>query len=319
MKRESWLFSILFAVGLGLAWWASMPSTTKNQDLKAVVSIVPAQVGALELTAGDLQVNAKSESEDRWWIETTKAAVKDRFLGSAKMRDLLNQLNPLEAVRVIGTVKDEALAEYGLNQSTTTKKFRVIDRKGGELLSLAIGKQAYGTRNFFIQDLKDKTVMLITGEFIGDIEKAELRLYERTFTNIQFDDLQASTIAYNGKAKKLVHTRRDEKGGLIWTNDSAEGSANAAAKSWFERLDRARIVSFANDQELEVLKAAKPLFEVELQGSGSATDTLKFAKIASTSPTPDYFVQSRFLGTWAKVASARLEPVEKDLSTVVAE
>lgn len=328
MKRESWLFSGLFLVSLGLAWWASMPAATKDDNVKSVVSIVSAQIGSVEFTSGDTKVEVKSQGDDRWWIETLKAGVKEGFLGSSKVKDVLNQFNPLEAVRVIGAVKDEGLGEYGL-AGTAAKTMRILDRSGAALLSLAIGKQAYGTRNIFVQDLKDKSVMLITGEFVGDLEKAELRMYERTFTNIQMDEVQTAVISYQDKSKKLFHTRRDEKGGLLWTNESAEGSANAAAKSWFERLDRTRIVSFAKDQELDTLKSAKPVFEVELTGAGGAKDTFVFVKITSNpgkKAAPggiqgdsglEYYVHSKFLGTWAKVASARLEPIEKDLPTVV--
>lgn len=321
MRRETLFFSGLFICSLALAWWASLPVSNKDAAQKSIVSLAPAQIASMELSATDNKVVLTSQGEDRWWIESEKPSGKERFLASAKMKDVLSQFNPLEAIRVIGPVKDESLAEYGL--AGTQKTIRVLDRSGTVLLTLAIGKQAYGTRNFFAQDLKDKSVMLITGEFVSDLEKAELRLYERTFTNLQLDELQGATVSYNDKTKKLSHTRRDDKGALLWTNDSPEGTVNAPAKSWFERIDRTRIVSFATEQELEALKTAKPLFSVEWTGSGSASDVLVFVKIpanvAQKDAGPEYYVQSKFIGTWAKVASARLEPIEKDLPTIVSQ
>lgn len=321
MKRESGVFTGLFIISLGLAWWASMPVSSKDENVKSVVSITPAQIGSIELSASDTKVEIKSQGEDRWWVDTTKTGGKESFLASAKMKEVLSQLNPLEAIRVIGVVKDEALADFGL--SGAQKTLRVLDKKGGVLLDLAIGKQAFGTRNFYVEDLKEKSVMLIAGEFVGDIEKAELRLYERTFTNVPMDELQSAVISYNDKSQKLSHTKRDDKGILLWTKDSPDGPVNAPAKSWFERLDRTRIVSFATAQELEMLKNAKPLFSVELTALGSSKESLVFVKAAPNPAQKDagaeYFVQSIFLGTWAKVASARMEPVEKDLPSVVSE
>lgn len=321
MKRETGFFSGIFLCSLALAWWASMPISSKDADQKSIVSLAPAQIGSIELNATDNKIVITSQNGERWWIESTKPTGKERFLASAKIKEVLAQFNPLEAIRVIGPVKDESLAEYGL--AGTQKTIRVLDRSGAALLTLAIGKQAYGTRNFFVEDLKDKSIMLLAGEFVGDIEKAELRLYERTFTNLQLDELQAATVSYRDKTKKLSHTRRDDKGALLWTNDSPEGTVNAPAKSWFERIDRTRIVSFATEQELEALKSAKPLFTVEWTGVGNASESLVFVKMPPNGTQkdagPEYYVQSRYIGTWAKVASARVEPIEKDLPTIVPE
>ena len=108
MKRETGFFSGLFICSLALAWCASMPASSKDADQKSIVSISPAQVGTVELTATDNKVVITSRGEDRWWIESTKPAGQERFLASSKMKEVLAQFNPLEAIRVIGPVKEEA-------------------------------------------------------------------------------------------------------------------------------------------------------------------------------------------------------------------
>lgn len=321
MKRELKLVSILFAASLGFAWWASLPETARNPERKAVLSVTPAQVNGIELSSADLKIQIrKVDGPDRWWIETEKAAVKDSFLASNKMKEVLAQLNPLEAIRVLGKVKPEALAEYGLDNST--KKLIVRDSKGAELVSLAVGKQAYGSRNLFVMDLRDNNVLLIPGDVVGDVEKAEIKLYERTITNVVFEEIQKASVSHGGKTRNLAHTRRDDKGSLVWTAENAEGAAVAPAKSWFERLERVRIVAFAKPEELSVLEKMPPLFSVTLDASGASADVLTFAKTKAAGATNDgvmdYWAHSKFLGTWAKVGSSRVEPIEKDLPTLFA-
>ena len=236
------------------------------------------------------------------------------------MTESLAQLNPLEAVRLIGVVKDEQLEEYGLK--TPLKSLTIIDPKGQELLKLSIGKQAYGSRNLFAKESRENRVLLLSGDFVGDFERPDLKLFERTITNVVFEELQSAVITKGSKSRRLGHTKRDDKGGLLWTDDAKGGAAVASAKSWFERLDRVRVVSFATKEEVPSLDKEPVLFQVELEAIASSKDVLQFIKVSSVKlsgqPSVDeYFVKSSFLGAWAKVGSTRVEPIEKDLPTLL--
>lgn len=328
MKREFYLYISAFLVCAGLAWWASLPESSKDPARKAIVSLNSSQVSELNYSSPELKVAARKNEAGKWWINIEKAAgkddkvaTKDRFLASAKMQDLMALLNPLEAVRVIGSVKDENLAEYGLKDAS--KSLSILDASGKELLKLTIGKLVYGSRNVFARESRDNQVIILSGDFIGDIERPELKLYERSLTNVVFEEVQRAEVTRGAKTVKMLHSKRDDKGSLIWTADSAEGSAIAPAKSWFERLDRVRIVSFAAEDEIAGLDKEKVLFAVSIEAAAGVQDTLVFVKRLGVpspqGPVSDYYVKSKFLGTWAKVGSARLEPVEKDLPTIVAD
>lgn len=321
MKKEFIQYTVALIVTLALGFWASMPESSKDPSRVAVLSISPSQIGSIDFTSPEIKVHISLNTQKKWWIETEKAGVKDGFLASAKIQDALSQLNPLEAVRVVGTVKDEGLAEYGLQDAK--KSIEIRDKAGAVVLALTIGKQAFGSSNIFVKEGRDQKVLLLSGEFIGDIEKPDTKLYERTITSVVFDEVQRASMVQGPKVLKLLHSKRDDKGALIWTKDDTAGNTVASAKSWFERLDRVRIVSYAKAEEIQVLDKEPVLFEVNFEGSPSTTDHLVFVKRAGAptaqGPVTEYFVRSNFLGTWAKVASTRLEPIEKDLPAVLGE
>ncbi len=322
MRKELFIYSTVFILSLGLAYWASLPTSNKAEQRQAVLSLSAGQIGGVDFSSSEIKVSIKQNESKKWWIETDKAGVKDRFLSSNKIQDVLAQFNPLEAVRVIGEVKDDGLAEYGLKDST--KSLSVVDAKGDVQLTLKIGKQAFGTRNVYVQESKNNKVLLMSGDIIGDVERPETKLFERTMTNVVMDEVQKASLELGQatKVRKFAHTKRDDKGATLWTDEAAEGATVVSAKSWFERLDRVRIVSFATSEEVALLDKDPVLFAVDLE-SAAAKDRLIFKKRAGAStpqgPVTEYFVNSAFLGVWAKVASTRLEPLEKDLATVLGE
>lgn len=322
MKREFYLYLTAFLLSVALAFWASIPMKDKDPERKAVLSIAGGQIGEITFTSPEATMKVSKNSDGKWWVKSDKAGVKERFLTSSKIEETLALLNPLEAIRVIGKVKDEQLAEYGLGDSKKT--LGVTDTKGGELIKLTIGKQAYGSRNVFAKESRENSVILLSGDFVGDFERPDLKLYERTITAVAIEEVEGATVTQGAKTRKLVHSKRDEKGSLVWTADTADGANVVSAKSWFERLDRIRVVSYSGAEEIAVLEKLTPIFQVELDGQGSSGDILVFAKKEGLSPAPDaktvvtdYFVKSKHLGTWAKVGSTRVEPIEKDLPTIM--
>lgn len=326
MNRELSLYSSAFLVSAALALWAATPSKEKVANQSPIVSIDPSKIGSIEFKdeASSVTINPISkDGKRRWWVTTEKAGVSDRFLASIRIDDTLAYLNPLYAVRVIGVVKDEKLSEFGLND--TKRALEVKDEKGQSLLTLTFGKQAYGSKNAFAKEGKEQRVILIAGGLADDLEAPESKLFERTMSNVPVAELETAVIRQSDKSKKLFRSNKGEKGATVWSADSVEGSLVPSAQSWFERLDRLRVMSYVAESEFAALESAPVLFQVELI-SKDARDELKFVKVspsqAASSNVPaaagDYFVYSGFLGTWAKLVPGRMDPIEKDLNTVLA-
>ena len=192
MRLDITAYAGLLVGGLGLAYWASLPVGESDPNKVSIFTVDPKAVLELTLTGGEAEVSAtRKDGASKFWITYSKpaaakpdgtpgdpaAAVNEKFLAGDKIKDILDSLNPLEAQRSLGKVDDKQAEEFGLKDAK--EKFTVKSTSGASL-TLTIGKQSYGSRNRFVRDEKDGRVLLINGDIVGDLSKANIRLFERS-------------------------------------------------------------------------------------------------------------------------------------------
>jgi hypothetical protein len=243
---------------------------------------------------------------------------KERFLAGEKLDDVVKGLNPLTASRVFKDVTDEQLGEFGLKAAS---QVFVVKGKDGQTLTLKLGRKSYGSSSRFAMEVlagdKPGRVFLIDDQNFENLERAPVRLYDRRLVAMELGDVQKATISSEGRAsKRLAHSQRDKNGELLWTDDEEGAQAKPSNDSWMERIAKLRLVSYSDAAEEARLAQVKPLFEVALEKDGKVVDTLRFKKEMQEGKTV-YWVTSDFLRAHAKVPPARLEPIEKDLGTVL--
>jgi hypothetical protein len=237
-------------------------------------------------------------------------------LAGEKLTDLVNALNPLNAVRDLGKVDESQLEEFGLKDAKS--KFTVTT-DDGKSYSLTLGKRSYGTRNRFVRESGDGAsgrVLLIDDAGIEDLERANVRLYERRLTGTQFDDVTKVEIAADGKAKRLDHTQRGKDGELVWTDDEEKAQPKASYAGWMDRVEKLRLAAFASEAELQKLQGVTPFLTIALEKDGKVVERMEFRK-ADNAGKMEYFVTTDFLKTAGKMAAGRVEPIEKDLATIL--
>lgn len=323
-NRDLIPWSIVVLASLGAAYWASLPVSDKAAAKVSVVSLGEAKLSVIELVSNttNVQFTKRADIGDRWWVtverknqnglpgEAEKPATKDRFLASPKFKDMLAQFSPFQALRVIGAANDQQLQEFGLKDPK--KSLVVKDTAGGVQLSLAIGSQLYGSRNYYVLNQLDKKVLLVAGDLINDLEKPDLRVFERGFTSISPEEIQAGKVTSGAKSRAFGHTRRDDKGVLIWTADGGDGSAVPQAGSWFDKFFQLKGAVYASDEEQASLAQLPILFEVKIDGPGAASELVQVRKRPGT-PAAEYWLTSAYLNWHVKVAATRGEILEKDL------
>ena len=328
MRLDITVYSLLFAGGLGMAYWASLPAAESDPNKVSVIAVDPKNVVELTLTGGEASVTAvRRTGDNKFWITYSKApvakpdgtagdpaaALNERFLSGEKIKDILDGLNPLEAQRAIGKLEDSQAEEFGLKDSK--EKF-TVKTTSGKSLSLVVGKQSYGSRNRFVRDEKDGRVLLINGDIISDLSKANVRLYERGLLSNPIEEATKAEAKAGTKAKKFDHSKKDATGNRIWAEDVENATANASYKSWFDKLDRLRLMSYATDEQAASLDKEVPFLTVSIAKDEKSSDSLAFARTTSGDKT-EYWVKSSFLGSWAKLAENRMEPIEKDIPSIL--
>lgn len=373
MQRDIGIYGGLLVVGLGLAYWASLPTPEGAEEKVQVFSIDPKQITEVTYTSKDdkskidvTTTAAKRSNDERFWVSYAKSepvvptpseredepkpadksavdgskkddkaatppgekkddkpppppkVTKERFLAGERLDDIVKGLNPLLASRVFKDVKDEQLAEFGLKDAQQVFTVKGAD---GQLLTIKLGRKSYGSSSRFAMEVgkdgKNGRVFLIDDQNFENLERAPVRLYDRRLVAIELGDVQKATIMMEGKApKKLAHTQRDKNGELLWTDDEEGAAPKPSNDSWMERISKLRLLSYAEEADDARLASVKPAFEVILEKDGKVVDTLRFKK-ETVDGKPVYWVTSDFLKVHAKVPPARLEPIEKDLGTVL--
>jgi Domain of unknown function (DUF4340) len=323
-----WRWWLVTAMSLGGAYWASRPVGGSAEMQIAIVNLDLSHVAKVELTSPETVIEASRRVDlaDRWWIDVTRTraapslaassvpAAPEHFLASKKFKDSLAVLSPFRAIRIIPNVANEQLVEFGLKDSK--KILMVKDSGGATLLSLAIGKQMYGTRNTYVLNQADKMVLLITGELISDFEKAEVSYYERNIMDLDPEEIQSATLSIGAKSLSLSHVKRDAKGVVVWTGVEGDGAPAISATSWFERFDQLKVIGYATSDEQARLSADPAVAEVKLVAGGSRTEVIQFRK-TSNNQQDTYWLTSSYLGWNVKIAPTRGEPLLKDLPQVV--
>jgi len=317
MRLDITAYSVLLAGGLGLAYWASLPVGESDPNKVSVFVVDPKAVIELSLAGGEADVMAqRREGDDKFWITYTKTGTEsatERFLSGDKIKDILAALNPLEAQRSIGKIDDKQAEEFGLKEAK--EKF-TVKTNSGKTLTLIVGKQSYGSRNRFVRDEGDGRVLLVNGDMISDLSKANIRLFERNLLGGPIEEANRAEARVGAKSKKFDHTKKDANGSRTWSDEGEGAVANASYKSWFDKIDRLRLVSYATPEQATALEKQVPFLEVLFEREQKGTEALTFLKSPAADQT-EYWVKSSYLGGWAKLAANRMEPIEKDIPTIV--
>lgn len=355
MRFNFSVYAIFLVIAGAWAWWASLPRQDGNAEVDRWISIVPASVEEVTMSTKEEQVAIKLDgSSGQYWVDysrevpavtpppaSTPAAnteVKptptpaptrenERFLASDKLKEMMDEFNPLEALRVIGKVSGDALEEFGLK--TPEGSVRIVE-KGGNAHEFRVGKKAFGTQNVYLLDVARGEVILVDGMAVDTIRRARARLYERRLTAAVYDELSGADVSVPGvdnaaaRVRKMRVAKKDEQGELVWTDDGGKGEAKPSYKTWLSKLERLRLTSFAKAEDEALVKAARVVFEVTLYAKGAEVDRLTFLKSAAQPGAADpesakdtYWVRSGLIKVPARLSADRVDPVEKDLATIL--
>jgi hypothetical protein len=329
MRKErdlvGWIVGLLIA--LGVAYVASLPRTLAEGQI-SIVTLDQAKIASIMMKGPDFSVTAKQQSPGRWWLSYERsshhrdqipssldASGTESFLASSRFKDFTAALTPVKAVRRVGVLSDKQKADFGLNDDA--RSLEVLDVKGEKILALGVGKALYGSRNVYVLNREDQNVYLVSGDWLSDFEKPELRFYERNLTSIPSDEWQAATLLYGGKQRRFNHVRRDSGGNLLWIPESGDEASGVSAGAWFSKFEQLKAATYATPTQENELAARSILFEVQLNGLGASSERIQIRKLQGSGQF-EYWATSSFLGGHVKVARSRAEVLEQDLGRLVA-
>jgi hypothetical protein len=326
MRRDLMIYSLLLVLGLGGAYYFSLPDNTKesNQQLVEWIRLAPKSIDSISYTGKKVIVEAtRLKGGEGFVIKSTNAEAaaespdrEEIFKANTKFNELVEKFNPLYVKRDLGAPKPEQLVEYGLSEPVAV--FKVRTGKGDkDAFELNLGKGSYGNKSTFALDVKKGKAVLFDSQIFNDIENARKRLFEQRLFALAFDEVASVDIAAGGKDKS-IETKRDNSGEVQWVDAAEKDKVNPSFKSWMNQIEKLRVVKYASAAEQSALPA-ESLLEVKLKKSRKEETLLKFKKSAPAAGSTEetYWVESSFLGIAAKVSADKVSALIKDLPTIL--
>jgi hypothetical protein len=319
---------IVTILSLGAAYWASLPSREPRGGSLTVASLDRSRIKSLKVTSKALTVEASVNEKGRWWITTSRTAPANpagggaatavggenqTFAASAKFGDILSGFSPMAAVRELGVLSGDKLKDFGFGPDNRSVQVNAAD--GQTLLDLKIGGGLYGSRSAYVMNLSDQKVWLVSGEWLSDLEKPEANYFERSLTTPDAGEVTGAEVRVGDRFRRFEHTRRDEKGAILWVA-AGEDKADSAASVWFSRFEQLKAALYADAEQAHHLATLPPLFTVKMFTTQNSEEALTFLKKTSDGQA-EYWVFSGYLGAYVKVATTRAESLERDVAALV--
>ncbi len=329
MKVDLRLYTLLLAVGLGLAWWASLPVEDEAKEKYTVFKIDDKSIGDITYTADNIVAKVyKPAGKSRFWV-TWEKKPKDKdkgneplhFVASDKINRFIESLDPLQAERLIGKVEEAKLEGFGLKEPEATLKITSADGKNN--IDINFGKKSYGSSNRFALENRSQQVILVKSVDFDALETAQKKFFERKIFDQDYDDVSKAHLKAQEKSRTLNHDTRNDRGQLVWTAEGEE-EAKKSYQSFMDKFKKLRITEFLEVSREQQLKDKPALLSVEFEDSGKVIEKIKFIKLdagqglsAQSQGEAEYWVYSDFLNAWARISTSRMAALEKDIPNII--
>ncbi len=219
-------------------------------------------------------------------------------------------LAPLRAVRSIGKVADDKLADFGLKEPQGTLTVTI----NGQDKSLVLGSTAPGGTDRYAKNEASGEIIAIPGDVVRDIESGEAALNERDLHGFEEMDIQSVKVSAAGKERQIL--RRGSEGKRYWADPASPDKPDESAVTWLTKLDRLRPMEYV----AELPKTGNPSLVVRIEYASKAgyLGYLELQKIVTEgSAKPEYYLRTERTRMFAKVFSNSGEQVEQDVGTVI--
>ena len=345
-------YLVLLAISLGLAYFADQKKEVQSSEKKKWWQAEPQTIEEVLYRMEKKEFKAKRRGE-RFWVDVREEVEKEAppseegpkegeqegkseealeakkapekltevnetgFIVNEAFFKFLDTFNPLEAVRVIGKIEGDDLSPYGLSSKDQSTLLE-ITVKGGKKKSFLVGEKSYGSRNIYLYDSEEKTVLLVAGGRLEEFSKADRTMIERKLLKLAKEDITKLQLAIDEKTDTWVQDKKRVHGGesYFWREENAT-KENTSYSLWVNKIKKIQAIRFADETERSELDQAAELFSVNFIASGNESEKIIFKKIvkdpSDENDRPQYFALSDYLGEYVLVSSNRVEALGKEL------
>jgi hypothetical protein len=199
--------------------------------------------------------DAEDEAEEQFEIEL----VQSQFKGGDAVDKLLEKLAPLQAVRALGEVSQDKLADLGLDNPESWMEIT----RNGKLRKLEVGGEAYGTRDFYVRDVETGKFYLVDADVFRPLKYAKSRLPDRRLSDLEEADIARVQLQAAAGQVEMVQQNAQDKDAAYWANvDDLEASVELYA-NWLDKALRLKGLEYVQAEAAP--QGLEPSFQVTYQ------------------------------------------------------
>ena len=272
----------------------------------AVAEDAPAEdAPADEIEADEVEAE---EEEPEFDIEI----VTSQFKGGDAVAKLLEKLAPLQAVRALGEVPQDKLADLELE---APEAWIEITRKG-KVRKLEVGGEAYGTRDFYVRDTETGKFYLVDADVFRPLKYARSRLPDRRLSDLEQADIASVVLQSPAGRVEMVHQNRQDKDAAYWASTADPEAPVELYANWLDKALRLKGLSYV--QEDEAPEALEPAFEVSFVPEDGVPHTLRvFEQADPDGGEPTWYASSEFTRGMVELHRVLASEAAQDVPDVI--
>jgi len=217
-----------------------------------------------------------------------------RFVATKDGEDLVAQLAPLRALRVLGKVTEAQKVDFGFDK----EEGKLFVKLAGKDHTLIFGGTTPGGSDYYAKDLATGNAYVVTGSVVRDLTNADQRLVERRLHGFEDAAPKRVKITAGSAVRELVRSS-DKKD--AWTKPSAPNDKDETATNWMSKVDRLRTTSFEGEALHPPPAAADLVFKIEYFDERKPIGVTEIWRHPGTDGKTDYVVKTELTRWYATV------------------
>jgi hypothetical protein len=284
----------------------SKPKPVEQRDAEPEAEEAP------EPTEPELDEPSEPEADEADEEQLEIELVQSQFKGGAAVDKLLEALAPLVAVRALGEVAPEKLADLELE---APESWVEITRKG-KVRRLEVGGESYGTRDFYVRDTETGKLYLVDADVFRPLKYAKSRLPDRRLTELEGEDIVGVVLQSESGRVEMTHVNRQDEDAAYWANVEDPEAPVELYANWLDKALRLKGLEYVSEQELP--EDLRPAFEVSFVPEEGAAQTLRvFEALDAEGGESTWYASSGFTRGWVELHRVLASEAAQDVPDVI--
>jgi hypothetical protein len=235
-----------------------------------------------------------------------------QFIATKEAEELVNQLAPLKALRVLGKLTDAQKEEFGFHQD----EGKLFVRAGGAERSLIFGGSTPGGTDRYAKDATSGNAYVVAGSILRDLTSADQRLIQHDLHGWEAAAAKRVKITVGDAKRELV---RSEASKDAWAKPEEPGGKDETASNWLSKVERLRVTSYLSDKLEPAPAIADTVVRVDYYDERKPIGYVEIIRRPGETPDKqEYVARTEHTRWYATVVRSAAEQIDQDLKSVIA-